>query len=646
MCGLVGYWDKSGVDTSVVANMALQIQHRGPDDFGVWINNDKTLALGHRRLSIIDVSKAGHQPMSSPCGRYVLTYNGEIYNHLDLRKELESEGGHFDWQGHSDTETLLAALRHWGVKATLRRLNGMFAFALWDTIENTLILARDRMGEKPLYYGWCGKKFVFSSELKAITSVCKSQLQLDIQAITLFLRFSYIPAPWSIYKEISKLEAGTYLSIDINCHQNMTPKKYWNLSKIVTRGTNNYYAGSENEAVNELEHLLSSSIRGRMIADVPIGAFLSGGIDSTTVVALMQEQSRTPIKTFTIGSSEHGYNEAPFASEIAAHIGTDHTELIVEPSQAQEVIPLLPQMYDEPFADSSQIPTYLVSKLARSDVTVALSGDGGDELFGGYNRHFWAPKLWSKMKRVPLPIRAGLSRAGLQISPSGWNKLIAFSGPLCPRELKTGLGGERIHKFLTHLGCTSEKHFYQRLVSIQTNPSSFLIAPTGDGLENITRFNTQGLSFQEGMMYLDMATYLPDDILAKVDRASMSVGLETRLPLLDHMLVEFAWSIPMHMKIRDGKGKWLLKQLLYRKVPKEMMNRPKIGFGVPLHHWLRGPLKDWAEHLLSVESLQNSSVFNPDPIRKIWELHKSGKRNYHHILWNVLTLQAWLEANK
>jgi asparagine synthase (glutamine-hydrolysing) len=645
MCGIVGYCDTQGVYTSIVKKMVREVQHRGPDDTGIWINEDTTLALGHSRLSIIDCSRTGKQPMVSKCGRYTIVFNGEIYNYKEIQAELERYHSVY-WEGRSDTEVLLEAISTWGFIGTIKKINGMFAVAVWDRKLKRLLLARDRIGEKPLYYGWCGKKFVFASELKAITSVCKSQLQLDIQAITMFLRFSYIPAPWSIYKEISKLEAGTYLSIDINCHQNMTPKKYWNLSKIVTCGTNNYYAGSENEAVNELEHLLSSSIRGRMIADVPIGAFLSGGIDSTTVVALMQEQSRTPIKTFTIGSSEHGYNEAPFASEIAAHIGTDHTELIVEPSQAQEVIPLLPQMYDEPFADSSQIPTYLVSKLARSDVTVALSGDGGDELFGGYNRHFWAPKLWSKMKRVPLPIRAGLGRAGLQISPSGWNKLIAFSGPLCPRELKTGLGGERIHKFLTHLGCTSEKHFYQRLVSIQTNPSSFLIAPTGDGLENITRFNTQGLSFQEGMMYLDMATYLPDDILAKVDRASMSVGLETRLPLLDHMLVEFAWSIPMHMKIRDGKGKWLLKQLLYRKVPKEMMNRPKIGFGVPLHHWLRGPLKDWAEHLLSVESLQNYSVFNPDPIRKIWKLHKSGKRNYHHILWNVLTLQAWLEANK
>lgn len=647
MCGICGIINSSNPRNikNHVYSMNQTLEHRGPDDTGVWMSNCGSVGLGHRRLSVIDCSSAGKQPMLSKCGQYVLVFNGEIYNYEDIRHEIEHDHV-VCWEGHSDSEVLLEGISTWGFVETVKKTNGMFAIALWDLKSKCLLLARDRLGEKPLYYGWSGTQFVFASELKAIAKVCKNQLQLDNEAISMYLRFSYIPAPWSIYKGIYKLEAGACLSIDINGQQIEKPKKYWDLFESVIHGKKNIFAGSEEEAVDELELLLGNSIRGRMLSDVPLGAFLSGGIDSTTVVALMQEQSTVPIKTFTIGSSERGYDESPFASEIATYLGTDHTELIVEPPQAQEVIPLLPQMYDEPFADASQIPTYLVSKLARSEVTVALSGDGGDELFGGYNRHFWAPKLWNRMKYFPTPIRSGLSKIGLQISPSGWNNIIACCGPMCPSELKTGLGGERIHKFLAHLGSGSPKDLYQRLVSVNNRPLTYLLSSKNTGLENITRFDTHNLSFQLEMMYLDMATYLPDDILAKVDRASMAVSLETRLPLLDHKLVEFSWSIPANMKIRDGKGKWLLKQLLYRKVPQAMMDRPKLGFGIPIENWLRGPLKEWAEHLLSVESLQKHSVFNPDPIRKTWQLHKSGKRNFHHVLWNVLVLQAWLEVNK
>jgi asparagine synthase (glutamine-hydrolysing) len=644
ICGIISGPSQSRMEDRLWS-MSQTLQHRGPDESGVWVSESCTVGLGHRRLAVIDCSSAGKQPMFSKCGRYVLVFNGEIYNYEDIRSEIE-RSHQVNWRGHSDTEVLLEAISTWGLVETLKKLNGMFALAVWDLKSRRLLIARDRLGEKPLYYGWCGKQFVFASELKAIASVFKSELQLDNEAVTMFLRFSYIPAPWSIYKGISKLQAGEYLSVDSNCQQIGEPKKYWDLFEAVIHGQDNIFAGSEEEAVDELELLLGNSVRRRMLSDVPLGAFLSGGIDSTTIVALMQEQSSSPIKTFTIGSTEQGYNESSFAREIATHIGTDHTELIVEPSQAQEVIPLLPQMYDEPFADSSQIPTYLVSKLARNDVTVALSGDGGDELFGGYNRHFWAPRLWNRMKHIPSPVRSGLSKMGLQISPRGWNKLIACCGPLCPSELKTGLGGERVHKFLAHLGSTSPKHLYQRLVSVHNDPVQFLLTSQNSGLENITRFDTRNLSFQSEMMYLDMTTYLPDDILAKVDRASMSVSLETRLPLLDHNLVEFSWSIPMNMKIRDNKGKWLLRQLLYRKVPRAMVDRPKLGFGIPLEHWLRGSLREWAEHLLSVDALRSSSIFNPAPIRKTWELHKSGKRNFHHVLWNVITLQAWLEANK
>ncbi|MAI66857.1 MAG: asparagine synthase (glutamine-hydrolyzing) [Phycisphaerae bacterium] len=647
MCGICGIVDLGNSSTmrDRVWSMSQTLEHRGPDDGGVWISKDGSTGLGHRRLSIIDCTQTGKQPMYSKCGRYVIVYNGEIYNFESIRSEIESDHS-VRWEGYSDTEVLLEGISTWGFVETIKKTNGMFAIAAWDFKNNQLLLARDRLGEKPLYYGWNGTTFVFASELKAIKAVCKNQLQLDEESIALFLRFSYIPAPWSIYKGIYKLEAGTTLSIDSTGKQIEKPKKYWDLYESVVQGTNNCFTGSQEDAVDALEFLLENSIRGRMLSDVPLGAFLSGGIDSTTVVAMMQEYSSIPVKTFTIGSTERGYNEASFAMEIAKHLGTDHTELIVEPSQAQEVIPLLPKMYDEPFADSSQIPTYLVSKLARSDVTVALSGDGGDELFGGYNRHFWAPKLWNRMKHVPAPMRAGLSKIGLQISPSVWNKFISYCGPLCPDELKTGLGGERVHKFLSHLSSSSQSNLYQRLVSVNSDPASLLLNSANSGLENITRFETSSLSFQLEMMFLDMSTYLPDDILAKVDRASMSVSLETRLPLLDHKLVEFAWSIPMHMKIREGKGKWLLKQLLYRKVPQAMMDRPKLGFGIPLEHWLRGPLKEWAGHLLSVESLRQYSFFNPTPIRKMWQLHSSGKRNFHHNLWNILTLQAWLEANK
>ena len=643
MCGIVGYWNKNGAEEgSTIDKMATEIRHRGPDDAGIWLDEGSGLALAHRRLSIIDLSPAGHQPMVSPCGRFILVYNGEIYNHQDLRADLENEDGHFDWRGHSDTETLLAGLRHWGVEGTLERLNGMFAFALWDKAEHALFLARDRMGEKPLYYGSSGGSFLFGSELKSLKAHPHWRGDIDRNALTLYMRHNYVPTPWSIYQGISKLPPAHFVVVRETGKEVSEPKCYWNLGKIAARGSANT-KGSPEELIDELDELLRDAVGKRMVADVPLGSFLSGGFDSSMVVALMQAQSTRPVKTFTIGFHEKGYNEAEQAKAVAKHLGTDHTELYVTPKEAMAVIPRLPTIWDEPFSDSSQIPTFLISELARQHVTVSLSGDGGDELFCGYSRYTQGYRIWKLMCLLPGPLRRTLGRL-LQAFPGApLESLIRF----LPKRFQIPHLADRLPKLADVIKEDSGESYYRRLVSHWKDPVAVVLR----GVEPLTIFETperlpklSGL--RERMMYMDSLTYLPDDILTKVDRASMAVSLEARVPLLDQRVVEFSWRIPMSLKVRDGKGKWLLRELLYRYVPRKLMERPKMGFGVPIDAWLRGPLREWAEELLDEKKLREEGFFDPAPIRKIWQEHVTGQRRCHYYLWDVLMFQAWLADSK
>ncbi|TXF13340.1 asparagine synthase (glutamine-hydrolyzing) [Pelomicrobium methylotrophicum] len=653
MCGLTGFWtpDRLPERLDVVAQrMADTLTHRGPDDAGVWVDEGVGLALGHRRLAILDLSPAGHQPMVSASGRYVIAFNGESYNHLVLRADLEKIGaGGTAWRGHSDTETLLAAFEAWGVEETLKKTVGMFAIALWDRATRTLTLARDRMGEKPLYYGWVRGSLVFASELKAIRAFPGFDNAIERRALALFMRHNYVPAPWSIYEGIWKLPPGCYVQFAggvLPTGGRGDIKAYWSLREVAEAGLAQPFMGTEDEAVDELDRLLRQSLSGQMIADVPLGAFLSGGVDSSTVVALMQAMSSQPVKTFTIGFHEGEYDEAQHAKAVARHLGTDHTEWYVTPQDALDVIPKLPALYDEPFADSSQIPTHLVSMLAKRHVTVALSGDGGDELFGGYNRYFWAMRLWRRLSRVPLPLRR-LAAAGVRtVSPAVWNNLFGLAAPLLPQRLRFALPGDKLHKAAGLFAARRPEEIYLRLVSHWEYPTDVVLGverepptPLTDPAAWIACPDSE-----RRMMYLDSITYLPDDILVKVDRAAMGVSLETRVPLLDHRVVAFAWRVPLSMKLRNGEGKWLLRQVLYRYVPNELIERPKMGFGVPIERWLRGPLRDWAEALLDEHRLRREGLFDPAPIRQKWAEHLSGRRNWAYHLWDVLMFQAWWEA--
>lgn len=642
MCGVVGYWTKAeGGSAEVVQAMAGCLTHRGPDDSGAWADTKAGVALGHRRLAVIDLSPAGHQPMHSPCNRFVLVYNGEIYNHLDLRAELQRENGHFNWRGHSDTETLLAGLRQWGIAGALARLNGMFAFVLWDRGERQLYLARDRMGEKPLYYGRSGAAFLFGSELKALAAHPQWRGEVDRDALTLYLRHNYIPAPWSIYQGIRKLPPAHFVVIGNGGADIGEPQCYWNLGAVaeagVATGTN---AADPQALTDELDSLLRDAVGRRMAADVPLGAFLSGGYDSTLVVAQMQAQSAQPVKTFTIGFHEEGYNEAKHAKAAAKHLGTDHTELYVTPAEAMAVIPKLPTIWDEPFSDSSQIPTYLVSYLARRHVTVSLSGDGGDELFYGYDRYMLGYGIWRKLRMLPISMRSALSGVLARMPGSQIEQVMER----LPRKLRVPHLGDRLPKLVELLRHGSGEALYLDLVSHWKHPADMVIGSREPETLHSSAERLPDLpDLRERMMYLDAMTYLPGDILTKVDRASMAVSLEARVPMLDHRVVEFAWKVPMSFKYRDGQGKWLLRQVLYRYVPSRLMDRPKMGFGVPIEHWLRGPLRDWAEELLDEKRLREEGFFNPAPIRRMWQEHVSGKRRWHYSLWNVLMFQAWLE---
>ena len=654
MCGFAGFIDTTPLLPTkewpnMLGRMGEAIVHRGPDDSGVWLDVGAGIGLSHQRLSILDLSPQGHQPMLSVSGRFVIAFNGEIYNHTLLRQTLEATGQVPSWRGHSDTETLLAGFDAWGIQGTVEQAIGMFAFAVWDRQTSTLTLGRDRLGEKPLYYGWQGRGndavFLFGSELKALRVHPAFESNINRGALSLQLRYNYIPAPYSIYESIAKLPPGSLLTVSL---QQREPKvwTYWSGAQAAKSGVANPFVGSAEQAVNKLEVLLKDAVRQQMMADVPLGAFLSGGVDSSTVVALMQTQSSRPVKTFTIGFNEEGYNEAVHAKAVARHLGTEHTELYVTAEQARAVIPLLPTLYDEPFSDSSQIPTLLVSLLAREHVTVSLSGDAGDELFCGYNRYQMTANLWRKLTAVPLPLRK-LAASGLtSISPQSWSRLAGALASLIPRSARFANMGDKMHKGARVLASQSADALYLSLVSHWHDPASVVIggyepstlltgnAPTFEGFDDVQR-----------MMVLDMLSYLPDDILTKVDRAAMGVSLETRVPFLDHRVVEFAWSLPQSMKLRAGQPKWALRQVLYRHIPQALIERPKMGFGVPIDSWLRGPLREWAESLLDEARLQREGYFHPRPIRKKWAEHLSGERNWAYCLWDILMFQAWLEAN-
>ena len=652
MCGIVGIFGETELPNlgNCIEKMTETLLHRGPDSSGTWIDQENKIALGHRRLSVLELSEAGHQPMKSSCGRFVLSFNGEIYNHLDLRKDIErltddDKNLNYKWRGGSDTETLLEGFSLLGVKKTLKMTVGMFALALWDKEEKRLYLARDRIGEKPLYYGWSNNNFIFASELKALKKYDLFNNKIDRDSLNIYMRHNYIPCPRSIYKDIYKLEPGTLLSLDLSATHSggtsLNKEIWWSLKESTSFGKENLLMDRE-QNLKSLEKSLLDSIRLQSIADVPLGAFLSGGIDSSLIVALMQSISNTKINTFSIGFKEDAYNEARYAKEVAQHLNTNHKELYLSHEDALALVPVLPKMYDEPFADSSQIPTHLISLMAKEHVTVVLSGDAGDELFGGYNRYVQAPRLWKIISFIPKGIRSLVSFSILSISP----KLLNQFGNYLPKGLKVIFLGDKLHRFADRLKRIKDQDdLYYSLVSEWEEPSKLVLKSKEP--KNILERKSewpQNLSFQERMMFLDMATYLPDDILVKVDRASMAASLETRVPFLDHRVVELALRIPVDQKIVGNRGKEVLRKILYKYVPKKLIDRPKQGFGIPLGEWLRGPLREWAEDLISKERLSKEGFFEVEMIHERWNEHLSGKRNWEQSLWSVLMFQSWLES--
>ncbi len=641
MCAIAGLIDRGGKLSpqglpEIARAMADVQRHRGPDAGAIWVDAEARAAFGHRRLAIIDLSPTGAQPMVSADERYVITYNGEVYNFTELRRELEAGGCRL--RGASDTEVILEACAAWGTEAAARRLIGMFAFALWDRRTRVLVLVRDRLGIKPLYYVANAGLFAFASELKGLRACPGWTPEIDRDAVAGYFRHGYIGQPKSIYAGVAKLPPGHILTLAPGKAPELAA--FWDLREVARSGL--AAAGqrrwTDAEAVARGEELLSDAVRRRMIADVPLGAFLSGGIDSSTVVALMQANSSRPVKTFSIGFREPGYDEAAHAKRVALHLGCDHTEFYVEAKDALAVIPRLPEWYDEPFADSSQIPTYLVSALTRRHVTVALSGDGGDEVFAGYSRYFWADALHRRLSGVPRPLRRGAAGLLNCLTPAAWDRLFA----LVPGRWRPPHAGDRLHKLAALFANADPGEIYRRLISQWPSPEDVVIGghePRGVLWD--ASLAQRIPDFTARMQFLDTVTYLPDDILAKVDRATMAVSLEGRVPLLDHRVVEFAWSLPPAFKVRNGRGKWLLRQVLARHVPDRLVERPKMGFGVPIDHWLRGPLREWAEDLLRPAALRAGGVLRPEPVQALWREHLSGRRNWQYPIWVVLMFQAW-----
>ena len=634
MCGIAGFIDFSGGDAArfraTATAMERAIAYRGPDASDTFVDAAAGLALAHRRLSIIDLTAAGNQPMISACGRYVIIYNGEIYNAVEVARELPN----IAWRGHSDTEVLLEACAAWGIDAAIPRFIGMFAFAIWDRGERRLSLVRDRLGIKPMYYGRRGNLFLFGSELKALRAHPGWRPKIAPAAVAAYLRLGYIPAPLSIYEGVYKLMPGHIL--EINAHGRETSKCFWDLRAHASAGQAALDGRPSDEIVNDAETLIIDAVRRRMVADVPLGAFLSGGIDSSTVVALMQAQSSRPVRTFTIGFEEKQFCEADRAAAIASHLGTDHTELIVSPRETQNVIPELPEMFDEPFADYSQIPTYLVSRLARSSVTVSLSGDGGDEVFAGYTRYLGIDRIWQIAQLVPGPMRQIVGAMLLKLPPQVWDKALG----VLPGHWLPSHPGDKIHKGATMFAERDADAMYGRLVSLC--PEAGRSADPHHYPWHDASLTAQVPELVARLRVMDMQTYLVDDILTKLDRATMAVSLEGRVPLLDHRVVEMSWRIPRDLLIRDGKGKWLLRQILYRYVPETLVTQPKMGFSIPLADWLRGPLREWAEDLLSPAALGETGLLNSDVIRDLWTGHLANRINRPHQIWVILMLQAWL----
>lgn len=642
MCGITGFVSFRGPaaeDGPALEAMSRAIAHRGPDSHGGWRSVDGRVNLGHRRLAIIDLSPAGHQPMATPDGGRVISYNGEIYNFQELREDLLKQGVRF--RGGSDTEVLLQALVTWGVVPALQRLNGMFAFAYWDGTERKLWLARDRFGEKPLYYSWQNGRFFFGSELKALTQHPAFVRVVDQSILPTYLRFNYVPWPQSILKDVCKLTPGHCLEVGLDGVPGVS-RPYWQLRDLAAARQMDRRDPDDPGIVTELDDLLTRAVGQRMLADVPLGAFLSGGVDSSLVVALMQKQSTRPVETFTIGYWEADYNEAADASRVAKHLGTEHHEYFISSRECVDIISRLPEIYDEPFADSSQIPTTLVSQFTRKHVTVALSGDAGDEMFGGYNRYIWSRRIWPLINSLPAGMRGIARDMAHRLSPAQWDRIFMGLNPILPGRLQVRGAGDKLHKLATAVGARNPDALYRSFVSQWQNPGDILDGiPESPSLLDDPTACPANLHFIEKMMYLDQMTYLPSDILCKVDRATMSTGLEARVPFLDNEVARFAWAMPVETKLHRGIAKRPLRQVLKQYVPEALFERPKTGFGIPVGDWLRGPLRDWAEAMLDEQSLRNGGHFNVGVVRKQWAEHRSGRFNRQHSLWSVLMFEAW-----
>jgi len=648
MCGISGIIKDKKSNTPGLENqikkMTVSLKHRGPDNSGIWIDNDNSIALGHQRLSILDLSAAGNQPMEFSECKFVISFNGEIYNHLEIRREIERDSKKIiNWISNTDTETLIRAFEIWGTKETLKKCSGMFSIALWDKSRKILTLARDRFGEKPLYFGWVNKNFVFASELKAIKKVESFHNRICKKALSQYLSVNYVPSPLSIYENIFKLEPGTFVEIDnsIRSIDQIKIHKYWSIHNIIQK-VGSKKINHQNMSINELENVLFNSVKSQMLSDVPLGAFLSGGVDSSLICALMQKDNLKPIDTYTVGFQDKQFDESKYANKVAKHLGTNHNEIIVSENDCQKIIPYLPEIYDEPFADSSQIPTYLICKAAKQNVTVALSGDGGDEIFGGYNRYTWSPKIWNKISTLPFFLRKKVAYLCLNISEKKFDFLF---------NIFINKAGFKIHKIAKALkSAVSLETFMQKMIIEWEGCDKLVLNYNQDHSVKKFLFESKidklDLNFKDPiskMMYLDSVTYLTDDILCKLDRAAMFNSLETRVPFLNEKVVEFAWNMPLSKKIKNGVGKWPLKNILSNYLPQNLINRPKTGFAVPLGKWLKGPLRNWSENLLDEKRLAQEGNFSAGLVRDTWKEHLDGKRDHSSKLWSILMFQAWYE---